>query len=174
MTLKFGKEASTPAPGGGLIDSDSLRRQREDTGQALNKAQTRESRESSKVAVLGPPTGSAPSSTVNASRKRSMSAVGTPEIAPPARIEDAVKDSSSEIAVAPGKGAQLSDAQLPPTAQVMPASTMQPPQFAIGPPPPGSQHVGQIGFAPGATMKSAFERDSPFDRVHRDVGKGNL
>jgi hypothetical protein len=92
-------------------------------------------------------------------------------------MEEGTKEEGTKedaLAMEAGKNAQqLSDSQQPASAPNVPACTMQPPPFATGQPPAGSQYAGQANLGPAAAMpKPAFERDSPFDRTFRDAGKG--
>jgi hypothetical protein len=161
LKLRVGTPASASTPVGGSIDDDSLRRQREETGQALARAQSTDKR----VAMTTVPA-------VDTNGKRSMSAAATPGVFDGAKVEDSSKEDSRQMPSDSSKIAQLSDAQQPPSSQVLSTPVMQPPQFATGPPPAGSQYGGQINLAPAAMPKPAFERDSPFDRIFRDPGKG--
>ena len=161
MKLRVGTPASASTPVGGSIDSDSLRRQREETGQALARAQSTD-KKFSMTPVPAPDTNG----------KRSMSARATPGVVDNAKTEDSTKEDPSAIPPESGKNAQLSGAQQPASSQNVPTSMMQPPQFATGQPPAGGQYTGQTNLVPAAVPKPAFERDSPFDRIFRDPGKG--
>lgn len=153
ITLRVNTPASTPGPAGGSIDNDSLRRQREETGQALVRAQSTDKK-----------TGMTPVPSLEAHAAQSMSAVATP-----AAVDDANVDQSMKVA---GLIAQLSDAQQPLNSQSLSNATMQPPQLGTGLPISGSHYGGSINLAPPVVPKAPFERDSPFDRVMRDSGKG--
>src|SRR5436309_10604083 len=77
LKLRVGTPASASTPAGGSIDNDSLRRQREETGQALARAQSTDK----KVAV-------APASSTDTNEKRSMSAAATPAVLESTKFED--------------------------------------------------------------------------------------
>ena len=153
LKLRFGTPATTPGPVGGSIDTDSLRRQREETGQAMARAHSTEKK-----------TGSTPVPASEANGKRSMSAAATPGIGDEPVVDETAKEAS--------KTGQMTDAHQPSNSQFAQTTAMQPPQFATGAPPAGSHYGGSINLAPAAPPKNAFERDSPFDRVMRDPGKG--
>ena len=157
----MGTPASASTPAGGSIDSDSLRRQREETGQALARAQSTDK----KVPTISVPD-------ANANRKRSMSAAVTQGVSNNAKDEDDSKTDTNQVAADPDQIAKLSDAQQPPNSQNLQTLALQPPQFVTGLPPTGSQYGGHINLAAAPLPKAAFERDSPFDRIFRDTGKG--
>src|SRR4051812_33597377 len=157
LKLRVGTPASASTPAGGSIDNDSLRRQREETGQALTRAQSTDK----KVAMT-------PASATDTNEKRSMSATATPGMLDSTKFEDSSKEDSSQTAADSSKAAQPSDAQQPPGSQSLSTSAMHPPQVANGLLPSGSQYGGQINLGPAAIPKPAFERDSPFDRIFRD------
>jgi hypothetical protein len=161
LKLRVGTPASASTPAGGSIDNDSLRRQREETGQALARAQSTDK----KAAVT-------PASATDTNEKRSMSAAATPAVLDSTKLEDSSKEDSSQTVADSTKAAPLSDAPQPPSSQSLSTSVMQPPQFTNGLLPPGNQYGGQINIVPPAIPKPAFERDSPFDRIFRDSGKG--
>lgn len=161
LKLRVGTPASASTSLGGLIDNDSLRRQREETGQALARAQSADK----KVAVT-------PGPAPDTNGKRSMSAAATPGVVDSAKVEDSGKDDAQATPAESTKTAQPSDVQLPPNAQTNSAPTTQPPQSATGQPPVLGPYGGQINFVHAAAPKAAFERDSPFDRIFRDPGKG--
>ena len=161
LKLRVGTPASASTPAGGSIDSDSLRRQREETGQALARAQSTDK----KVATTPVPD-------ANANAKRSMSATATQRVPNSALGEDDSNKEANQVAADPGQIAKLSDAQQPPNSLTIQTAAIQPPQFATGLPLTGSQYGGQINLAPASLPKPAFERDSPFDRIFRDTGKG--
>jgi hypothetical protein len=161
LKLRVGTPASASTPAGGSIDNDSFRRQREETGHALARAQSTDK----KVAMT-------PASATDTNEKRSVSATATPGVPDSTKFEDSSKEDSSQTVTDPSKAAQLSNAQPPPSSQSLSTSVMQPPQFANGLLPSGSQYGGQINIVPAAIPKPAFERDSPFDRIFRDPGKG--
>lgn len=163
LKLRVGTPASASTPVGGSIDNDSLRRQREETGQALARAQSTDK----KVAMTP-----VPAADTDGKRSMSAAAAATPGVPDSANIEDSSQEDSSRLPADGSKVAQRSNSQQPPSSQVLPTSGMQPPQFANGPPPAGNQYGGQINLAPAAIPKAAFERDSPFDRIFRDPGKG--
>lgn len=155
LKLRFGTPASTstPGPAGGSIDNDSLRRQREETGQAMIRAQS-----------IDKKTGGTPVPSIISNGARSMSAVATPGPAEGQTVDEETKGASQT--------AQLADTQQPPTSQQLQTSTMQPPHPATGAPVPGSHFGGSITLGQAPAPKNALERDSPFDRVMRDPGKG--
>jgi hypothetical protein len=161
LKLRVGTPASASTPAGGSIDSDSLRRQREETGQALARAQSTD-----KKGTVTP----APAADRNG--KRSMSAVATPGVGDDTKIEDRGKEDSKAMPAESSKIAQLSDVHQQLGSQNLPTQITQPQHFATGPQPAGSQYGGQIHLAPAAMPKPTFERDSPFDRIFRDPGKG--
>jgi hypothetical protein len=161
LKLRVGTPASASTPAGGSIDNDSLRRQREETGQALARAQSTDKKG---------PTTPAPAADMNG--KRSMSAVATPGVLDSTKIEESGKEDSNTMPAESSKITQLSDAHQQLSSQTLPTQIAQPPHCATGPQLAGSQYGGQINLAPAAMPKPAFERDSPFDRMFRDPGKG--
>ena len=161
LKLRVGTPASASTPAGGSIDNDSLRRQREETGQALARAQSTDK----SVAMTPVPA-------ADSIGKRSTSATATTGATDGAHAGDKLKEHHYETSVDSAKIALLSDAQHPPSSQSHATPVIQPPQLANGPLPAGSQYGGQINLAPAAMPKPAFERDSPFDRIFRDPGRG--
>lgn len=161
LKLRVGTPAPASTPVGGSIDSDSLRRQREETGQALARAQSTDKKFSM-----------TPVPAIDMNGKRSMSARATPGLVDNAKIEDGPKEDPTGLPTESGKSAPLSSSQQPASFQNIPTSIIQPPQFASGQPPAGNQYPSQTNLVPAAIPKPAFERDSPFDRIFRDPGKG--
>lgn len=101
-----------------------------------------------------------------------MSATTTQRVPNNAIDEEDSNKEANQVAADPGQIAKLSDAQQPPSSQALQTAAIPPPQFATELPPTGSQYGGQINLAPVSLPKPAFERDSPFDRIFRDTGKG--
>lgn len=152
---------STPNPAGGTVDQDALRRQREETGQALSRA-------GGSNITLKLTNSSTPVPIKAASLERVGSgsgSVGTPPV-----LSRAASTRLDNNTIKP----ETSTPVPPPVNHVstsIPAPTMQglPPQPAAAPLVNGYQ---QPGNAPVQTSKPYVESDSPIERKFRDPGKG--
>lgn len=154
---------STPNPAGGVVDQEALRRQKEETGQALNRASGNVSLKLTNGAAHVP--------ILPAPLERSASAsgsAGTPAIlsrAPSSRIDlNSVKHETST--------------PVPPPVSHMsrylptPATEGVPPQYAA-PVPALSNGYQQPAYAHVQTTPRAYvESDNPIERKFRDPGKG--
>jgi hypothetical protein len=150
---------STPNPAGGTVDQEALRRQREETGQALHRS-------SGSNITLKLTNGSTPVPIMPAPMERVGSAsgsAGTPPVvsrAASSRLDSNLKPEPSTPKLAP---AQQGSTSLP-----LPAVPGIPPQMASTPVVNGLQPA----YAPVQTNKPYLESDSPIERKFRDPGKG--
>jgi Bromodomain len=161
MLVKFTR--STPNPAGGMVDQDALRRQKEETGQALSRASGHVS--------LKLTHGSTPVPIMPANLERSGSASGSAGTS--AILSRTVSTRQDLSTIKP----EASTPVPTPTNHVSrsfptPVDEGLPPQY-VNPPaatylPNGYQ---QPGYAPVVT-KAYQESDNPIERKFRDPGKG--
>ncbi|EXJ78066.1 hypothetical protein A1O3_09227 [Capronia epimyces CBS 606.96] len=158
LRLTIGSSTPTPTLVGGTIDSESLRRQKEETGQALSRAQ----RASSRTAQLN---GSTPvPSSAAASVRRSVSQV--------TEQPDVVGTESNANGTATPQPEEAPKASQPPPPAQLPTPVRE-----IDTPGPGVPLAngvrGHDQPSPHPGHQPAFNQSAiPFERRYRDPGKG--
>lgn len=162
MLVKFTR--STPNPAGGMVDQEALRRQKEETGQALSRANGNVS--------LKLTNGSTPIPIMPAPLERSGSgsgSAGTPSIL--SRTTSTRQDPST---IKPEASTHVP----PPTNHIsrsIPTPVVEglPPHYIA---PPAATHLPngyqQPAYAPVVTAKAYQESDNPIERKFRDLGRG--
>lgn len=157
----MGSSTPTPTVVGGTIDNESLRRQKEEMGQALNRAQRANSR-------VHQANGSTPvPSSAAVSVRRSMSAI--------TELQDTAMSDADGSSNPQAQDAALKSSQTPAPAQ-LPTPVMEvDPQDSAAPLTNGIHNHEQSVPPPGHQAANVFtQSENPLERRYRDPGKGKL
>lgn len=158
VKINMGSNRSTPNPNGGILDSESLKRQREETGLALSRASRPGSRHTPMNGSTPAPAGLRQGGSVGDSSDHQNSALGTEDTRPtsnhsvpdPVRASMSVQNHISKSFPTPAMDGH------PPLAANMVNGTAVPEMTY---PQPNSRNL-------------FIESDNPIDRKFRDPGKG--
>jgi len=160
IKLNFNAGRSTPNPTGGVIDNESLQRQREETGQALNRA----NRAGSRYATTN---GSTPGP---ASIKRSGSVAGSSDHPSSVVMTEEAQPISNHSAPAFARGPVPGQAHISKSLPTPAMDGQPPPSFAASMTNGGAH--SEIAYPQTGNRTLLLESDNPIDRKFRDAGKG--